>query len=214
MPVISKASLRRKKHVRVYYDHSLLKILIFATCVIVLAVIRIPMVVEDEAITIDSSSPAQKVPLPPSMQQKSKPTPTVDEPAKVGEAIQIPKVRVESVPENEGGGGASHTTKDSYHTVFSTGCSTFQDWQSYVFFYHLLHSGQEGPVTRIASGCSDEDAQTLQGIFDREIAVMSPGRFRLHFTPDFSGVKPGTQFKYVRIVQTVGLILRLVFVWC
>ena len=92
-----------------------------------------------------------------------------------------------------------NTGGDRYHTVISTGCSTFQDWQSYVFFYHLLHSGQEGPVTRIASGCNDEDAHTLTDIFEKEIATMAPGRFRLHLTPDFSRIKRGTVFKYVRV---------------
>ncbi len=86
---------------------------------------------------------------------------------------------------------------ETYHTVFSTGCSTFQDWQSYVFFYHLLRSGQEGPVTRIASGCTEKDATVLQEIFEQEIAVMSPKRFRLHLTPEFSHLKPDVEFKYV-----------------
>jgi hypothetical protein len=97
--------------------------------------------------------------------------------------------------------------RDKYHTVISTGCSTFQDWQSYVFFYHLLHSGQEGPVTRIASGCNDEDAHTLTDIFEKEIATMAPGRFRLHLTPDFSRIKRGTVFKYVRVNCWLGYLL-------
>ena len=40
--------------------------------------------------------------------------------------------------------------KKYYHVVFSTGCSAFQDWQSYVFFHRALLSGQEGHVTRVA----------------------------------------------------------------
>jgi len=92
--------------------------------------------------------------------------------------------------------------RDKYHTVFSTGCSIFQDWQSYVLFYHMLHSGQEGPVTRIASGCNSKDSVILRKVFDEEIAVMAPGRFRLHLTPDFARIKPGINFKYVRIETT------------
>lgn len=96
---------------------------------------------------------------------------------------------------NDESGGS--TSKVSYHTVFSTGCSTFQDWQSYVLFYHLMASGQEGHVTRIASGCDDKDAKILQELFDKEIASMAPGRFHLHLTPDFSSLRPGKKFKYV-----------------
>eukprot|EP00934_Nitzschia_sp_Nitz4_P007256 Nitzschia sp. Nitz4//scaffold192_size41448//2057//3710//NITZ4_007480-RA/size41448-snap-gene-0.52-mRNA-1//-1//CDS//3329540221//7246//frame0 len=86
--------------------------------------------------------------------------------------------------------------KTNYHTIFSTGCSTFQDWQSYVLFYHLLSSGQEGPVTRIASGCNAEDARVLLDVFEKEIKPMAPDKFFLHLTPEFSKVIPGRNFKY------------------
>ena len=75
-----------------------------------------------------------------------------------------------------------------YHTVFSTGCSTFQDWQSYVFFYHALQSKQEGHITRIASGCEGETKETLDRIFKDEIASMDPERLHLHQTPEFGNV--------------------------
>lgn len=75
-----------------------------------------------------------------------------------------------------------------YHTVFSTGCSTFQDWQSYVFFYHALQSGQEGHITRIASGCEGETKDELERIFKDEIASMDPERLHLHQTPEFGKV--------------------------
>jgi hypothetical protein len=84
----------------------------------------------------------------------------------------------------------------SYHLVFSTGCSIFQDWQSYVFFYHAVHSGQEGQITRVVSGCNDKDAEQLKRVFSEEIEPMAPGRLHLHFTPDFSHVKEGVNFKY------------------
>jgi hypothetical protein len=83
-----------------------------------------------------------------------------------------------------------------YHMIFSTGCSTFQDWQSYVFFFHAWKSGQVGHVTRIASGCSDENAQLLQQLHQEQIDIMSPGRFHLHITPEYSRIKPGINFKY------------------
>eukprot|EP00542_Grammatophora_oceanica_P020431 CAMPEP_0194039796 /NCGR_PEP_ID=MMETSP0009_2-20130614/11893_1 /TAXON_ID=210454 /ORGANISM="Grammatophora oceanica, Strain CCMP 410" /LENGTH=538 /DNA_ID=CAMNT_0038682743 /DNA_START=101 /DNA_END=1717 /DNA_ORIENTATION=- len=83
-----------------------------------------------------------------------------------------------------------------YHVIFSTGCSTFQDWQSYVFFYHAWKSGQQGNVTRVASGCSDKDAETLRTLFKEQIEIMAPGRFHLHLTPDYSRIKPKVNFKY------------------
>lgn len=74
------------------------------------------------------------------------------------------------------------------HLVFSTGCSAFQDWQSFVFFYQVLRSGQEGDVTRVASGCTDATAEALRTIFREQILSLPGGadRFHLHLTPDYS----------------------------
>jgi hypothetical protein len=206
MPAITKASLR-KTRVGVHTDKSLLRVLLFATGVISLAIILIPFTIDD-----DEPSGLLELPVQPQPSPTSKATTFISENANpLKPPVQIMKPNAEAtihelsnvgVPERmprnkEADDTTQTTTKDVYHTVFSTGCSTFQDWQSYVFFYHLLHSGQEGPVTRIASGCSEGDANTLQDIFDKEIAGMAPGRFRLHFTPDFSKVKPGKTFKYV-----------------
>ncbi|VEU36562.1 unnamed protein product [Pseudo-nitzschia multistriata] len=80
------------------------------------------------------------------------------------------------------------THSSPYHTIFSTGCSIYQDWQSYVFFHHVKRSGQEGHVTRIASGCSANDEVKFQEVFEAEIESMNPGKHHLHFTPDFSRV--------------------------
>lgn len=81
------------------------------------------------------------------------------------------------------------------HVIFSTGCSTFQDWQSYVFFYHAYKSGQKGTVTRIASGCKEKDAEILKRLHKEQIEIMSTN-FRLHLTPEYSRVKPRINFKY------------------
>ena len=91
------------------------------------------------------------------------------------------------------------THSSPYHTVFSTGCSIFQDWQSYVFFYHVFQSGQEGHVTRISSGCSADDEKKLKAVFSDEIESMRPDKKNhLHLTPDFSRVpkKDKKPFKY------------------
>jgi len=92
--------------------------------------------------------------------------------------------------------GDAESPSVEYHIIFSTGCSTFQDWQSYVFFYYAMISGQPGTVTRIVSGCNEEDENTLQKIFDEQIRPMSP-HFKIHFTPDFSNIKPSApNYKY------------------
>jgi hypothetical protein len=91
------------------------------------------------------------------------------------------------------------THSSPYHTIFSTGCSIFQDWQSYVFFYHVFQSGQEGHVTRISSGCSADDEKKLKAVFSDEIESMRPDKKNhLHLTPDFSRVpkKDKKAFKY------------------
>jgi hypothetical protein len=91
------------------------------------------------------------------------------------------------------------TNSSPYHTIFSTGCSIFQDWQSYVFFYHVMQSGQEGHVTRISSGCSAEDEKKLKAVFSDEIKSMRADKnHHLHLTPDFSLVpkKDKKAFKY------------------
>jgi peptidyl serine alpha-galactosyltransferase len=94
-----------------------------------------------------------------------------------------------------------------YHIVFSTGCSAFQDWQSFLFYHQAWKSGQPGTVTRIVSGCQPDEQVTLQRIFDDQISPMlllkednnnerSKQRFAIHFTPDYSRVKPRVNYKY------------------
>mmetsp|Transcript_3551 Transcript_3551/g.9794 ORF Transcript_3551/g.9794 Transcript_3551/m.9794 type:complete len:634 (+) Transcript_3551:92-1993(+) len=94
-----------------------------------------------------------------------------------------------------------------YHLIFSTGCSGFQDWQSYLMMFHVYRSGQRNArVTRIASGCSDDAAVELQQLFATTITnrlqVDAQNdhqnlQFRLHLTPDFGSiVKPHVNYKY------------------
>ena len=83
-----------------------------------------------------------------------------------------------------------------YHIVFSTGCSLYQDWQSYVFFFQAMMAKQPGTVTRIVSGCEPEDEQKMAEQFANEIHPMAPGRFQIHFTPDYSKTPSGKTFVY------------------
>jgi len=71
------------------------------------------------------------------------------------------------------------------HVVFSTSCSDQMHWESFVFFYHAYKVKQPGTVTRIASGCNDEEAEEARKFHQASIATMS-SRFHLHLTPDFS----------------------------
>lgn len=90
-----------------------------------------------------------------------------------------------------------HQLPAKYHTVFSTGCSLYQDWQSYIFFYSALQSGQEGHITRIASGCEGKNKSELEFIFQNEIAPMDPERLHLHQTPEYGYIhKRKIPFKY------------------
>jgi len=70
----------------------------------------------------------------------------------------------------------------NYHMVFSTSCSASQDWQSYVFFYSAMKVNQPGDVTRIASGCTEDEQRALTKLHDEQISIMSH-RFHVHFAP-------------------------------
>jgi len=88
------------------------------------------------------------------------------------------------------------------HVVFSTDCGSFQHWQSYLLFYSALRVGQPGHVTRIASGCHPDEEERALAWFEEHVRPMAPGRFHLHLTPAFSGVKgedgreTGKSYKY------------------
>ena len=90
---------------------------------------------------------------------------------------------------------ASSNPETRFHIVFSTGCSAYQDWQSYTFFYHILMSGQMGNVTRVASGCSEKEGAILEQVFREQIVRLSD-RFHLHLTPDYSKVVKGNDYTF------------------
>ena len=70
--------------------------------------------------------------------------------------------------------------KEEIHVVFSTDCTPYQDWQTIVLFHSATVVGQEGGITRIASGCDDEKKKKLVDLY----AKLYPD-FGVHFTPDF-----------------------------
>jgi hypothetical protein len=139
------------------------------------------------------------VSLPP---KDHRPAAVTNEAVKLGQPVkQVDRAekKAKQVPTAKLKNNTALTAKDgvAYHIVFSTGCSIFQDWQSYVFFYFAMVRDQPGTVTRIVSGFSKDDQVTLQTLFDDQISTMvEPGRFQIHFTPDFSRLKPGIMYKY------------------
>ena len=74
-----------------------------------------------------------------------------------------------------------------YHVVFSTDCSPYQHWQSYLVFYTALKVRQPGHVTRIASGCDPEQEAAMKEWFARDVQFLS-SRFHLQLTPKFSSI--------------------------
>ena len=76
-----------------------------------------------------------------------------------------------------------------YHLIFSTDCSEFQHWQSYMLFHSAYKVNQPGTITRIASGCSDDEMIKAQNWHDEHVSKVMGERFKIHLTPHFSGVK-------------------------
>lgn len=75
-----------------------------------------------------------------------------------------------------------HTPEEDadIHVIFSTDCSEYQDWQTLLLFHSAMMVKQPGPVTRIASGCSDEKKATLTTLYK----TLYP-HYHIHYTPDF-----------------------------
>lgn len=84
----------------------------------------------------------------------------------------------------------NETTKDvplvkakeisSFHIVFSTDCTPFQDWQTLLLFHSATVVKQQGVITRIASGCSDTKKAELKALYE----MLYP-KYNIHFTPDY-----------------------------
>ena len=66
---------------------------------------------------------------------------------------------------------------------------SYQHWQSYLFFHSARKIRQPGYVTRVASGCTDDELSKEKEWHDRHIRGVMSDRYRIHFTPYFSGVK-------------------------
>jgi hypothetical protein len=90
------------------------------------------------------------------------------------------------------------------HVVFSTSCHDQMHWESFVFFYHAWKVQQPGTVTRIASGCTDKEAEEARIFHKNSIKTMSD-RFYLHLTPDFSKQRLSQTSDYKYMNKPFGL---------
>jgi peptidyl serine alpha-galactosyltransferase len=79
--------------------------------------------------------------------------------------------------------------KERYHLIFSTDCSAFQHWQSYLLFHSAFSVHQPGTITRIASGCSEEQAEAEKAWHQKHVTEIFGENFLLHLTPEFKNVK-------------------------
>ena len=83
-----------------------------------------------------------------------------------------------------------------YHMVFSTSCSPFQNWQALAFFYFARKVRQPGTVTRLVSGCTDEQTAALRKVHTERVVPMAlegVQTFEMHVTPNFDDSKGGDQ---------------------
>lgn len=137
----------------------------------------------------------------------------VSEPdSQLGKANPLLKKAAEALPMIAGGPASG---VPQYHIIFSTGCNTFSDWQSYLFFFHAakalnnakppLSAMQNTHVTRIASGCSDDAAADMKKYHKDQINIMTNyNNFHLHLTPDFSHVHgQSKEYKYFNKVRAI-----------
>ena len=86
--------------------------------------------------------------------------------------------------------------KSDVHVVFSTDCSTIQDWQSLLVFHSARTAGQKGPVTRIASGCNEEKKLMLTALYKKVHPY-----YHVHFTPSFKrNIDSDTSCKSIQIL--------------
>jgi len=89
----------------------------------------------------------------------------------------------------------STTKEPTYQIIFSTDCSDFQHWQSYLLFYSAHKQNQKGYVTRIASGCKESEQTKEQAWHTEHIQSLNP-KFLIHFTPKFSSTDQGKDYKF------------------
>jgi hypothetical protein len=96
----------------------------------------------------------------------------------------------------------SDSSDKHFHIVFSTDCSQYQQWQSFAVFHSAWSVNQPGTVTRIVSGCTEDQESMLQSWHTKYVTPLS-SNFFIHFTPHFSSIKddngnplPGKDYEF------------------
>ena len=117
-----------------------------------------------------------------------KPTLSEGETSQKHNAVGEPRTRHSLLTPEEDDALETDSDGIRYHLIFSTDCTPYQHWQSYLVYYTAMRIQQPGHVTRIASGCKGDDAQNMQKWFENDVAPLSK-RFHLQLTPSFSEVK-------------------------
>jgi hypothetical protein len=124
-------------------------------------------------------------------------------------------------PDNMGsvnGGSGKSGTNDSdisnmgtpdnkhIHVIFSTDCTPYQHWQSYMLYHSAFETQQPGSITRIASGCEGEDLEDMIAWHKEYVRPISDN-FNIHFTPAFSATeKDGRVVTYEYFNKPFGLL--------
>jgi peptidyl serine alpha-galactosyltransferase len=80
----------------------------------------------------------------------------------------------------------------SFQIVFSTDCSDYQHWQGILLYYSAVRIQQPGTITRIASGCTLKQQETIASEW-RHIDPTEK-RFLVHFAP--STTLQNEKYKY------------------
>lgn len=170
-------------------------------------------------VLIESESNYNAVPVAPT---KTATNPRLKKPETITEPVETmledTEKETRSLPEKEDTLTEKESTKydkpplldvdgSKLHIIFSTDCSAYQHWQSYMLFFSALQVQQPGYVTRIASGCSDEEQEKEQKWHDEHIGAFMSDRFQVHFTPHFSTVKKedGSKGDYKYFNKPFGL---------
>lgn len=94
------------------------------------------------------------------------------------QSVQSMRIRQSKQVEREKLRGSQ---QQEIHILFSTSCSSSQDWQSYLLFHSMMHVQQTGNVTRLISGCTPEERAHQEEQMQEIQKSMSP-RFNAYFT--------------------------------
>eukprot|EP00636_Phaeomonas_parva_P003080 CAMPEP_0118851420 /NCGR_PEP_ID=MMETSP1163-20130328/877_1 /TAXON_ID=124430 /ORGANISM="Phaeomonas parva, Strain CCMP2877" /LENGTH=499 /DNA_ID=CAMNT_0006783767 /DNA_START=168 /DNA_END=1667 /DNA_ORIENTATION=+ len=152
---------------------------------------------------ISSTPPAPKphpaFPGPNATKKMSPPVHVAQPGQKFGEPIAINSPDDDARPEEEivNGSGefplfSPEYSKPHAHIIFSTDCSSYQNWQSEFLAWSAVRVGHQGPVTRIASNCDDDEKAKLQARYED----LDVGGLRVHFADQSALMGNNNYYKY------------------